>query len=978
MLITLICVPYEVSAQLTWSPVFFSEDDSLTISFGASAGNGDLEGFQGDVYLYTGVITSSSTSGTDWKYVKPNGSNGWSTFPANLKMNATGSDQWLFTFAPSIRDFFDVPDSENIEKIALLFRGEQGGEAVKVGRMADGSDWFIPIEESGLTLTRLSPARNFTFCNSPCAVDIEIHLSTTQPDSTRSIRLLRQSPQGTYSDTLAVTSGDTLRTTQVFSEPQVHKLLAIGSSADLQDSSFFDVMVSEAPLNQKRPDGLKDGITEHQDGSVSFSLFAPNKSIVHLVGDFNDWNPTQEFVLKRDSLNPDSTWFWTTLTGLEMDKAYRFQYLVDGEIRIADPYSELILDPNDDRWIPASINASFPNYPVDKTQFHVGVFELDEPIFEWSDQTFTPPPKEELVIYELLLRDFVEDHTFETLIDTLDYLERLGVNAIELMPVNEFEGNSSWGYNPSHYFAVDKYYGTKKQFKRFVNESHRRGIAIILDMVLNHSFGQSPMVRLYAEGDYGPPTEENPWFNQVAKHDFNVGYDMNHERLATQYFVDRVTQFWLEEFHIDGFRFDLSKGFTQRNTLGNVGAWGQYDESRIRLLKRMADHMWSINPDAYVILEHFAEYREERELASYGALLWRNMNYAYGQATMGFASGSDFSGVHHLAAGFPNANLIGYMESHDEQWLMYKNVNYGNSSGDYSVRDFRTALTRQPIAGAFFFLWPGPKMIWQFGELGYGGGQGECLKGHEYANEEQCLPSDPGRTAPKPIRWTYRDNPLRYAIYEQWSAMISLRKQDPLFTSASTEVKHYLNVDQKWMYLQGPSSDTKALIVGNFGVEPQSRNFKVTNFTTETTWYDYFSGDSLVANEQGLLSFDQQPGEFSILTTKSFATPLVSVSTEDDQSRMSIPTSFEVSSVYPNPFNPEARFEIDISKPSNVSVHVVDILGRTVHIVQPKQRMLAGQYTFTLQATQLSSGTYFVSVQSDENGFFMTPFTVLK
>ena len=164
MLITLICVPYEVSAQLTWSPVFFSEDDSLTISFGASAGNGDLEGFQGDVYLYTGVITSSSTSGTDWKYVKPNGSNGWSTFPANLKMNATGSDQWLFTFAPSIRDFFDVPDSENIEKIALLFRGEQGGEAVKVGRMADGSDWFIPIEESGLTLTRLSPARNFTFC----------------------------------------------------------------------------------------------------------------------------------------------------------------------------------------------------------------------------------------------------------------------------------------------------------------------------------------------------------------------------------------------------------------------------------------------------------------------------------------------------------------------------------------------------------------------------------------------------------------------------------------------------------------------------------------------------------------------------------------------------------------------------------------------------------------------------------------------
>ncbi len=966
------------NAQLTWSPVFFSEDDTLRVTFGASAGNGDLEGFDGDVYLYAGVITSQSTSNTDWKYVKPSGPDSWSSFPSYLKMTPSEDDEWSFTFSPSIREFFSVPESEDIEQLALLFRGESNGEVVKVGRMSDGSDWFIPVEETGISLTRISPAQDFTFCEKACSPMIEVRLSTTIQDTNRSITLLRQDLNGLYSDTISVTSTDTLKTIIEFTEPKVHKLLAIGSSGGLRDSSSFDVMVSESPVDQKRPENLKDGITEYGDGSISFSLFAPNKRIVHLLGDFNDWNASQDYVLKRDSLNADSTWFWITLNGLESNKPYRFQYLVDGELRIADPYSELILDPNEDRWIPEAINSSFPTYPHNQTQFQVGVFELDEPEFEWTDQDFTPPPKEELVIYELLLRDFLDQHTFETLVDTLDYLERLGVNAIELMPINEFEGNSSWGYNPSFYFAVDKYYGTKDQLKHFINEAHRRGIAVILDMVLNHSFGQSPLVRLYSDGDYGPPSQENPWFNEVAKHDFNVGYDKNHESLATQYFVDRVTKFWLEEFHIDGFRFDLSKGFTQNNTLGDVGAWSQYDASRITLLKRMADQLWSVNPEAYVILEHFAENREERELAAYGALLWRNMNYAYGQATMGYESGSDFSGVHHSTSGFSKPHLIGYMESHDEQWLMFKNVNYGNSSSDYSIRDFRTALTRQPIAGAFFFLWPGPKMIWQFGELGYGGGSGECLKGHEYASEEQCLPTDPGRTAPKPIRWVYRENPLRYAIYEQWSALISLRKKDLLFTSGETEVKHFLNVDQKWMYLQNPLSETKALIVGNFGVTEQTRNFKITNFTNDMRWYDYFSGDSVYVDSEGMLTFVQQPGEFSVLTTKSFETPLISVSTENDRDDTTIPKTFELSTVYPNPFNPKARFKLNIQKPSSISVSIIDVLGRRIQTIQNSKMMMAGQHSFDLNAQRLSSGTYFVVVESDVSGVLMTPFTVMK
>ncbi len=161
---------------------------------------------------------------------------------------------------------------------------------------------------------------------------------------------------------------------------------------------------------------------------------------------------------------------------------------------------------------------------------------------------------EELVIYELHIRDFVGTRAIKTVMDTLDYLERLGVNAIELMPINEFEGNDSWGYNPSFYFAPDKAYGTENDYKRFIDECHKRGIAVIIDMVLNHSYGQSPLVQLYFDptaGDYGQPTAQNPWYNEVCPHEpYCWGYDFDHESAQTKKFVDRVNRFWIENYKV--------------------------------------------------------------------------------------------------------------------------------------------------------------------------------------------------------------------------------------------------------------------------------------------------------------------------------------------------------------------------------------------------------------------------------------------
>ena len=138
-----------------------------------------------------------------------------------------------------------------------------------------------------------------------------------------------------------------------------------------------------------------------------------------------------------------------------------------------------------------------------------------------------------------------------------------------------------------------------------------------MDIVVNHAFGQNPMVRMYFNpdaGDYGQPTAENPWFNETPRHDFNVGYDFNHESALTRNFFKRMMRHWINEYHVDGYRFDLSKGLTQNYTLGNIGAWGAYDQSRVNILTDYYNDIQANEPGAYVILEHLGDNSEETAL----------------------------------------------------------------------------------------------------------------------------------------------------------------------------------------------------------------------------------------------------------------------------------------------------------------------------------------------------------------------------
>jgi hypothetical protein len=604
---------------LTSSPAFPTQTDNITIYYDATSGNGDLTGVV-PIYAHTGVITNLSSSNTDWQHVQGN----WGQVDASVLMTPLGNNMHSITINP--QTFYELGGGEVVSKLAFVFRNQNGSI---VGRNADGSDIYMDIYQDGFNAgftvpgvnsTIVDPATNFDInCASSATATITLTVNGSEVASQSGITSLdyvfNETASGEYLLEMTADNGSTVITDQT------------------------TLIILPSPNVAASPAGTIDGINYINSSTVRLQIYAPNKDYIFVVGDFNDWQIDLDYMMNR---TPDGATYWLDITGLDANTEYRFQYHIDEEgMRVADVYTEKILNNWDDPYIPAAVYPNLTPYPTGLTTDPVSVFKINQTDFNWTDATFTRPPSSRLVVYEMLLRDFIEDHNYATLMDTIDYIDRLGITCIELMPINEFEGNLSWGYNPAFFFAPDKYYGTPEALKALVNECHNRGIAVIMDIALNHSFGQNPMVRMYFNpdaGDYGQPTADSPWFNETPKHDFNVGYDFNHESTRTRNFCKRVLGYWMDEYHIDGYRFDLSKGFTQNNTLGNIAAWGAYDQSRVNILNDYYSHMQSVEPGSYAILEHLGSNGEEEVLSDSGMMLWGKMTTEYEEASMGYTS----------------------------------------------------------------------------------------------------------------------------------------------------------------------------------------------------------------------------------------------------------------------------------------------------------------------------------------------------
>jgi len=945
----LCCVIASYSQLLTWTPPFPRENDAaqtLVITMDATKGNaGLLNHAPTDVYVHIGVITSKSTSSSDWKYVKFT----WATTPAAANAVYIGNNKWTYTITGSLRTFFGITDAtEMIQKIAILFRDGAGN---KVQRNTNNSDMYLPVYNTAPAVRIFEPPTQPTYVPTP-----EI---ASYPTGTYTIKSV-VSGAGTFSFFLngssvfsgPVSAGDTIANVINLPSAGFYQLVARISNGTVTHSDTLQLQAGslQSPV-AALPADVRDGINyEPGDTSVTLVLSTPNagKNLVALIGEFNNWQESTAYIMNKTA---DGKKFWLRLTGLTPGREYRYQYKVDGSLRIPDPYAEKLLDPNNDGFISPATYPNLISYPAGQSGI-VSVLQTAAPAYNWSVNTYQRPDKRNLIIYELLLRDFLAAHDWKTLADTLSYLKRLGVNAIEVMPFNEFEGNISWGYNGYQYFAPDKYYGPKNTLKRFVDSCHKHGIMVIMDIVLNHTYGPSPLKELY-------PMSANPWYNATPPHSaISFGDDFNHQSIDTKQFFGRVLKHWLTEYRIDGYRFDFSKGMTQRVTTTD-GAMSAYDDTRIAILKAYADSARIANPNAYIILEHFADNQEEKELSDNGMLLWANVWHQYQEASMGHLQNSNFEGGIHSFRGWTNPHLVTFMESHDEERITFKNIKYGNSSGSYNIRDTATALRRMELNAAFLLTIPGPKMIWQFGELGY-----DYSRCHLSTNGEggDCN----RKTDPKPIRWDYATEARRKRVYDVYAGLNRLR-QHPWYNGVfqSATIDRSLGGAFKWIKLTTTNDTSDLVVVGNFDVNPQTGS---VTFPVAGTWYDYFA-NTTISTSASPQSFTLQPGEYRVYVNRN----VNNVTTTSVGSIPVNPNAIEVN-LYPNPVDANSTIEIKLPQSGQTTIELYNSTGQFVRTVY-SGFLARGVRQLPLQRPTSAKGTYFLKVRTKDD-IKTIPFTL--
>ena len=825
---------------ITVEPAYPDADGPCTIKFMPDASN-PLYGHSGELYGHFGVVVDD-----EWKFVPTD----WGTTEEKTHFTKVADNHWEFRMEPSIREYFGSGDTP-VTRIALIVRTADGNTK------SHDADQFCSVTDNKFQAEEFTP---------------------------------------------------------------------------------------DALVTKKMPEGVKHGINYNADGSVTFAFYdkdtaGSSHKYCYIVGDWNNWERKTEGSMYWDG---SQYCWWITLDGFDADKEYRFQYRLGNasgaDTFVSEPYTEIVYDQWNDQYIDG-----VPAFP-EGAKALVSAFQINKPEYAWKHKDFKVEDKNDLVIYEMLFRDFTTSHDIEGAMAQLDYIQNLGVNAIELMPVQEFDGNLSWGYNPNHWFALDKFYGTREEYKAFIDECHSRGIAVIIDVVYNHATGSHPWAKMWWNSGSNCTADNNPWFNVVAKHEFNVYHDINHENPLMKEHVKRSLEYLLTEYDVDGFRFDLTKGFTQNNTLGDVGAWGRYDQSRVDILKGYADHIWTVNENAVVIFEHLADWSEEKVLAEHGIKLWRNMNGSYRGAVGG--GSNDFSGSYEKTAGL-YGGWVSYMESHDEERLCYgvaadassvtwgicgtltnwssditmtadgafvsaKGVtfkaddmfkirgngewndafNYGASTkgyklplntgyaltlgsgsqdmavpaaGTYDVyfsheaekvwlmtpgqrpadpsvtpgesEDALTVAMRRAGASAAFFLTvPGPKMIWQFGEIGY-----------DYSIDYN------DRTGEKPVVTDeYMAVPARKALYDTYAVLLKFRRENPRFFDGDASFTWTPNGSLKKITCTAEGKTFH--VVGNFSTSA------VSYTVPSGSWTDYINGGSV----SGTITLKN--GEFRLLT----------------------------------------------------------------------------------------------------------------
>ena len=676
--------------------------------------------------------------------------------------------------------------------------------------------------------------------------------------------------------------------------------------------------------HEAAPANIKDGVNINGN-QVTFALYAPAKAYISLLASFNREFPNGELM----KLSGDTLW-WLTKT-LEPG-TYFYQYSIQGEKLLADPWSK------DVYWKEPGTENESSNYEYAKTRFTVGAAP-----FDWTDEGWDKPKFKDLVVYELYVRDFGGDHPgdYTDVRDKLEqgYFDSLGVNAIEFMPLNEFPGGWSWGYNPAFYMAPESEYGTPQELKELVDLLHEHGSAVIMDVVFNHMEGTAPLFQLYQpknkwsyhDHDYAHcpyfHNQESQWFYKLQH-----WKEVDGRKYRTWRHVSDVLETWVKDYHFDGFRFDVSWG---------VG-WDGYNNNG------MSYYSWflrQLDSTQYIIAEedfyggtnqvnvtetnanwHFRFYHQMKanlREASDGGRNWGDMDYTSGVLTYNNQpEGPDYT--------YPSG-MLNFTESHDETRVIYECMVYSNPR-----MNRKKAIKKSKLGAAVLLTSQGVPMLYHGQEFGQDGAK--------------------NGTDAQPLKWDYLDTPEGQDLLNYYSRLVWFRKNWPALKSPDLK---FLTKDsnKKLMVYQRRQGDDYVIVAANFDCE----NHEITvPFPTDGDWYEFTSDDTVLVQYGSLTNYNLPHSTAKIFTnSKNWLTDI------GDVAEPVLPGRFFLEQNYPNPFNPETVISYQLAEGSSVELAVYNVLGQKVKtLVSEKQN--SGKYQVRFNAADLASGIYFYRLKSGQ------------
>ena len=538
--------------------------------------------------------------------------------------------------------------------------------------------------------------------------------------------------------------------------------------------------------------------------SIEFNLFAPNNKGAALIGSFSNW--------KDIPMEKGEDRYFRTYVELE-DGVYTYKFRVQSQSPNLEPEQWVeVIDPYATDVDEAEHNG--------RVRVKDGQRIIDTYVWQHDDKLL--PDNHELVIYELHIADFTGGEVdpdkrgkYVDAIEKLDYLRELGINAIELMPVNEYPGDYSWGYKVRHFFATESSYGSTEDLKRFIDECHARGIRVIMDGIYNHTDEECPLMLIdrnywYYEYMHYPEDPANYWGPE-----FN--YENYDEKLgikpAWEYIGD-VVRFWIREYHIDGIRFDAVRQLANYEFLDWLAKEAKKAAAKkpfYTIAEHIPDTNTVVGPEGpmdacwhesfrYFVLPHITGETFELE----------KLKEVLDPRRQGYAA---------------TTHVVNYLATHDRQHVM-------RELGDRSIFD-EAAFKRAKLGAVLLITAMGVPMLWMGEEFG------------EHKRKSETV------TQPKKIAWPLLSRDLNRDLFEFYKHLIALRKQSTALQSNNIEFFHE-NPDSKVLaYARQNDSSERVVVVANFS-DQHLAGYRVSNFPAPGTWRELMGNDVEVA-EDGLL-----------------------------------------------------------------------------------------------------------------------------